>query len=52
MPTWRIDSGCPAQQTEMVDTAAVPLKWAHDARAGEPRYIHDVEVLPAAQMCA
>lgn len=29
-------------------TSSVPLKWAHDAQTGEPRYIHDPEVVSRA----
>ncbi|PWF24073.1 hypothetical protein DD235_07105 [Corticimicrobacter populi] len=29
----------------------MPLKWAHDARTGEPRYIHDAEVSEGRAEC-
>lgn len=29
----------------------MPLKWAHDARTGEPRYIHDSEVVDKRCSC-
>lgn len=51
MPTWQIDSSQPTRRAETVDAAAVPLKWAHDAQTGEPRYIHDPEVAQSQCKC-
>ena len=49
--TWKIDdSGKPAPQRAR-DPSAVPLKWAHDARNGEPRYIHDPEIISRKCSC-
>ena len=43
--TWKIDdSGKPAPQRAR-NPSAVPLKWANDARNGEPRYIHDPAII-------
>ena len=44
MSTWQIGFSQPIRRAEVVDAAAVPLKWAHDAQTGEARYIHDTEV--------
>lgn len=47
---WRVDTrAAPARPTPNADT--VPLTWAHDARTGEPRYIHDAEVLDGSSEC-
>lgn len=51
MSTWQIDSSQPARRAEAVAAAAVPLKWAHDAQTGEPRYIHDPEVAQSQCKC-
>ncbi len=40
---WQIRSSTSANR-RMAPASSVPLKWAHDARTGEPRYIHDSEV--------
>ena len=49
--TWKIDdSGKPAPQRAR-DPSAVPLKWAHDARNGEPRYIHDPAIISRKCSC-
>lgn len=42
------------QKAGVVDRSpaqAVPLKWAHDADSGEPRYIHDDEVVAKRCSC-
>ena len=47
---WRVDTeAAPARPTPHADT--VPLTWAHDSRTGEPRYIHDAEVIDASAEC-
>jgi len=52
MSTWHIDdSNHPTRQAGAVDPVAVPLKWAHDAQTGEPRYIHDREVVLSQCKC-
>lgn len=51
MSTWQIDSSHPTRRAERADAAAVPLKWAHDAQTGEPRYIHDPEVAQGGCKC-
>ena len=51
MSTWQIDSSQPTRRAETVDAATVPLKWAHDAQTGEPRYIHDPEVAQSQCKC-
>lgn len=33
------------------DVSAVPLKWAHDAKTGQPRYIHDSDVVSRTAAC-
>ncbi len=50
MSTWQIDLTHPTRRAETAP-AAVPLKWAHDAHTGEPRYIHDLEVAQGACKC-
>jgi len=42
---WQIDRLDASPEQARPDTSEVPLKWAHDARTGEPRYIHDDEVV-------
>lgn len=51
MSTWQIDLSHPTRRAETAAAAAVPLKWAHDAHTGEPRYIHDLEVAQGACKC-
>lgn len=52
MSTWQIiDSSHATQRAEAVNAALVPLKWAHDAQTGEPRYIHDPEVAQGECKC-
>lgn len=47
---WQVDTHtAPARPTPNADT--VPLTWAHDARTGEPRYIHDTEVADGSAEC-
>ena len=46
--TWQIDRLDASPEQAGPDASEVPLKWAHDARTGEPRYIHGpYGVLPA-----
>jgi len=42
--TWQVVSNTPLER-EPSRTSSVPLKWAHDAVTGEPRYIHDSEIV-------
>lgn len=42
---WQIDRLGASPEQAGPDASEVPLKWAHDARTGEPRYIHDDEVV-------
>lgn len=47
---WQVDThAAPVRPTPNADT--VPLAWAHDARTGEPRYIHDAEVIDGSAEC-
>jgi len=50
MTQWRV---APAALSAQGDQAAatVPLKWAHDAATGAPRYIHDPEVVGKTGTC-
>jgi hypothetical protein len=43
--TWQIDRSGPSSESGASTPSDVPLKWAHDALTGEPRYIHDSEVI-------
>lgn len=45
MSTWQIDRSGPSSESGASTPSDVPLKWAHDALTGEPRYIHDSEVI-------
>lgn len=47
---WQVDTHtAPARPAPHADT--VPRTWAHDARTGEPRYIHDTEVVDGSAEC-
>ena len=47
---WQVDT--PTAPTRPVPNAAtVPLKWGHDSRTGEPRYIHDSEITEGGAKC-
>lgn len=47
---WQLETQtAPASATPHADT--VPLTWAHDSRTGEPRYIHDAEVVNGSSEC-
>ena len=47
---WQVDiHTAPARPTPNADI--VPLTWAHDVRTGEPRYIHDQEVIDEIAEC-
>nr|CAD61114.1 hypothetical protein [Cupriavidus oxalaticus] len=48
--TWQVRSLTSADR-RMVPASSVPLKWAHDARTGEPCYIHDAEVSEGRAEC-
>lgn len=50
MSVWKIDRRGTDSRPEAKKASAVPLKWAHDAKTGEPRYIHDPEI--AQERCA
>jgi len=50
--TWRIDGDPGPRSAGQPDASAVPLKWAHDATTGEPRYVHDPEVVSRAGLCS
>lgn len=47
---WQVRSPTSAYR-RTVPASSVPLKWAHDARTGEPRYIHDAEVSEGRAKC-
>lgn len=51
MPPWQIDSRDAPPGLRASTTSEVPLKWAHDALTGEPRYIHDSEVVESKCTC-
>lgn len=51
MTTWRIDANGAPRPASAPDSSAVPLKWAHDAKTGEPRYIHDPEIVSQTCSC-
>ena len=51
MSTWRVDASAIARATPAPDPSAVPLKWAHDTKTGEPRYIHDPEIVNQTCSC-
>lgn len=44
MTAWQVESADVPPDLS-ARTSDVPLKWAHDERTGEPRYIHDSEVI-------
>lgn len=47
---WQVDThAAPVRPTPNADS--VPLKWAHDSHTGEPRYIHDAEVIGGSAGC-
>lgn len=47
---WQVNSHAASVRTSL-NTNSVPLKWAHDSRTGEPRYIHDAEVIDGNARC-
>ncbi|WP_159275764.1 hypothetical protein [Variovorax boronicumulans] len=51
MNTWKVEIQPEMARNRAVDSTTVPLKWAHDAQTGEPRYIHDPEVAQAGCTC-
>lgn len=51
MSTWQIDRSGSASKDAGADASAVPLKWAHDAKTGQPRYIHDSDVVSRTAAC-
>lgn len=51
MTTWRIDGNAPPRRAPAPDSSAVPLKWAHDAKTGAARYIHDPELVGQTCSC-
>ena len=48
--SWQVETDT-APARPVLNAAVVPLKWAHDARTGEPRYIHDPEVVEEGAEC-
>lgn len=51
MTRWRVAPAVRPDKGEEGDASTVPLKWAHDAATGAPRYIHDPEVVGKAGNC-
>ena len=51
MTTWKIDTGTARLSGQAPNAFAVPLKWAHDTLTGEPRYIHDSDIVARACSC-
>lgn len=51
MSLWRIDNNPQREHGTELSASAVPLKWAHDARTGQARYIHDAEVVSRECTC-
>jgi hypothetical protein len=50
--TWKIDgNAAPRPAAHAPNPPVVPLKWAHDTKTGEPRYIHDPEIVNQACSC-
>lgn len=42
---WQVENTDTLPAPRMSTGSDIPLKWAHDALTGEPRYIHDSEVV-------
>lgn len=51
MTQWQLEPTVPPVRDGDATAGAVPLKWAHDAATGEPRYIHDQEVVTKNGTC-
>lgn len=51
LSTWKVKTRSETVRNPAVDATTVPLKWAHDAQTGEPRYIHDPEVAQGGCVC-
>ncbi len=51
LSTWKVETRSETVRNTAVDATTVPLKWAHDAQTGEPRYIHDPEVAQGGRIC-
>ncbi len=49
--TWKIDRNAAPRPAHAPNPAVVPLKWAHDTKSGEPRYIHDPEIVNQTCSC-
>ena len=47
---WQVNTHA-APTRPVLKADSVSLTWAHDARTGEPRYIHDVEVIDGSAEC-
>ena len=47
---WQVDTHA-TTELSAPNATIVPLKWAHDARTGAPRYIHDREVSEGSAKC-
>ena len=45
MTVWQVESSDAPPDPRTPAAPEVPLKWAHDGLTGEPRYIHDSEVV-------
>lgn len=45
MAKWQVENTDAPPELRTPTASEVPLKWAHDATTGEPRYIHDGEVV-------
>lgn len=50
MTQWRVAPAVPPARDDGA-ASTVPLKWAHDATTGAPRYIHDPEVVNKTGTC-
>lgn len=51
MSIWQVEHAAVQKPQARADASAVPLKWAHDANTGEPRYIHDSQVVARTASC-
>jgi len=49
--TWQVESTHALPDRRALTASEVPLKWAHDALTGVPRYIHDSEVVDRQCSC-
>lgn len=51
MSTWQVENADAPTDLKTPAASEVPLKWAHDALTGVPRYIHDSEVVDRQCSC-